>query len=139
MNIEKIKFGNYIFDLVPNGIDLSDEGGKITFQENEHSFDEIKSILKSNSDITQINLSGNPEWTREDLVYAGKLAEQENYVICTESVQTGLNDNDEPIYETSEIRGTVVIAEFRTPDLREKVTALDARVAYLSMMSEIDF
>lgn len=51
MNIEKIKFGDYVFDLVPNGINLTDKGGKIIFQEGENAFDQIKAILKSNNSI----------------------------------------------------------------------------------------
>jgi hypothetical protein len=140
MNIEKIKFGDYIFDLVPNGINLTNEGGKITFQEGEKSFDEIKAILKFNNSITLIGLSGNPEWNRDDLVYAGKLTEQENFVISSENIQTDIDkESGELIYETHEIRKTVIIAEFRTPDLRDEVAALNARVAYLSMMSKVDF
>lgn len=140
MNIEKIKFGDFTFDLVPNGVNLTNEGGEITFQEGENTFDEIKSVLKSNNSITFIGLSGNPEWSRDDLIYVGRLKELENYIVSTEMTQTGTNEtSNEPIYETNEIKKTVIIAEFRTPDLRDKVAALDARVAYLSMMSEIDF
>lgn len=137
MNIEKIKFGDYVFDLVPNGINLTDKGGKIIFQEGENAFDQIKAILKSNNSITLIGLSGNPEWNKDDLVYAGKLTEQENFVISTESIQIG--ETGEQTFEMKEIKGTVIIAEFRTPDLREEIAALNAKVAYLSMMSEIDF
>ncbi len=140
MNIEKIKFGDYIFDLVPNGTKLTDEGGKIIFQEGENTFDQIKAILKSNKSITLIGLSGKPEWARDDLIYAKKIKEQEDYIVDTEMIQTGTDEsNNEPIYEINEIKKNVIIAEFRTLDLRDEVAALNARVAYLSMMSEIDF
>jgi len=70
-NIEKIKFCDQVFDLVAAGVDIGDNGGKITFQKGDTSFDEIETILKSCGSITQIGLSGEADWKRSDLVYAG--------------------------------------------------------------------
>jgi len=113
MNIEKIRFGITEFDLVVGGIDLSDDGGKITFQNKGLSFNEVKSILKSNDEITQIGLSGKPDWSRSDLIYAGKLQNIEEYVI-------GISEDG-----ITEIKAEVMIASFRTPDLAERVITLE--------------
>ncbi|WP_394526590.1 hypothetical protein [Lacrimispora sp. JR3] len=112
--IEKIKFSDQEFYLVVDGVRLGDSGGTITFQKGESSFDEIKTLLKANGSITQINLSGNPDWSREDLVYAGKLSEQSNYVIGT--AEDGV----------TEVKADVMTAYFKTPDLTERVAALEA-------------
>ena len=120
--IEKIKFGNQVFDLVAAGVNLGESGGSISFQKGATSFDSIEAILKENGSITQIGLSGEPDWKRSDLVYAGKLTTQSDQVIGSEQVQTGTDEEtEEPIYETKEIKGDVMIAYFRTPDLTETV------------------
>lgn len=110
-NIEKIKFGDQVFDLVAAGVDLGENGGKITFQKGDASFDEIEMILKSCGSITQIGLSGNPDWKRSDLLYAGRLTAQSGHVIGTA---------DDGI---TEVKADVMIAYFRTPDLTEVVAA----------------
>jgi hypothetical protein len=114
--IEKIKFGGQVFDLIPAGVNLGDNGGNITFQKGRLTFDEIEAILKSNGSITQIGLSGEPDWKRSDLVYAGKLTKQSDHVIYTEQTQDGLID----------VKADIMIAVFRTPDLTERVAALEA-------------
>ncbi len=116
-NIEKIKFGDQTFDLVVAGVDLGENGGKITFQKGDASFDEIETILKSCGSITQIGLSGNPDWKRSDLLYAGRLTTQSNHII-------GLEDDG-----ITEVKSDVIIAYFRTPDLTEVVAAQAEKVA----------
>lgn len=119
-NIEKIKFGDQVFDLVAAGVDLGENGGKITFQKGDSSFDEIETILKSCGSITQIGLSGDPDWKRSDLIYAGRLTTQSDYAICLE---------DDGI---TEVKADVMIAAFRTPDLTEVVAAQTAEIKALT-------
>lgn len=114
INIEKIKFGDQLFDLVPDGVKLGETGGTVTFQKGSTSFDSVKALLKANGEIAQIGLSGDPDWSREELVYAGRLTEQSDYAIGTE--EDGV----------TEVKTDVMIAYFKTPDLAERVTALEA-------------
>ena len=113
-NIEKIKFGDQAFDLVPNGVKLGDSGGSVTFQKGPASFDSIKALLKANGEIAQTGLSGNTVWVREDLVYAKRLTEESDYVIGKD--EDGVTD----------IKADVMIAYFKTPDLNDRVAALEA-------------
>ena len=119
-NIEKIKFGEQVFDLVVAGSELGENGGKITFQKGEYSFDEIETILKANGSIIQIGLSGEEYWKRSDLVYAGRLTKQSSYVI-------GLEEDG-----ITEVKADVMIAYFRTPDLTEVVAAQAAEIKALT-------
>jgi len=116
-NIEKIKFGDQTFDLVAAGVNLGESGGKITFQKGEYSFDEIETILKANGSITQIGLSGDPDWKRSDLIYAGRLTTQSGHVI-------GLEEDG-----ITEVKADVMIAYFRIPDLTEVVAAQAEKLA----------
>lgn len=118
IRIERIKFGTQEFDLVPAGVNLGDNGGSITFQKGAASFDEIEVILKANGSITQIGLSGEPDWNRLDLVYAGRLTKQ----------------SDSEISEG--VSADVMIAYFKTPDLTERVAALEAENAEIKKDNE---
>jgi len=118
-NIEKIKFGDKVFDLVAAGVNIGENGGTITFQKGRLTFDEIETLLKSGGSITQIGLSGEPDWKRSDLVYAGKLTKQSDYVIWLE--EDGI----------TEVKTDVMIAAFRTPDLTEKIEAQAAEIETL--------
>ncbi len=118
-NIEKIKFGDQAFDLVAAGVDLGESGGTITFQKGRLTFDEIETILKANGGITQIGLSGEADWKRSDLVYAGRLTKQSNYAI-------GLEEDG-----ITEVKADVMIAVFRTPNLTEKVEAQASEIEAL--------
>lgn len=117
MSIEKIKFGDHAFDLVAAGVNLAENGGTITFQKGRLTFDEIETILKSGGSISQIGLSSEADWKRSDLVYAGRLTKQSGYVI-------GLEDDG-----ITEVKADVMIAAFRTPDLIERVAALEVENA----------
>lgn len=125
-NIEKIKFGDQVFDLIAAGVTLGESGGNISFQKGAASFDSIETILKSNGSITQISISGEADWNRSDLIYAGRLTKLSDQVIGTEQVKVGTDKaTKEAIYETKDIKGDVMIAVFKAPDLTERVAALE--------------
>ena len=117
MSIEKIKFGDQDFDLVAAGVNLGESGGTITFQKGVASFDAIEILLKANASIIQRGLSGEEDWKRSDLVYAGRLIKQSDYAI-------GLEDDG-----ITEIKADVMTAYFRTPDLTEVVAAQAEKLA----------
>ena len=118
--MEKIKINEKLYDLVVNGLQLGEQGGKVIFQSAAATFAEIEADVKATKSITVMDDAGEPILTRSDLVYAGRLAKDDNYVIGTEQVQTGTNpESSDPIMETQDVIGTVMIAEFRAPDLRE--------------------
>ena len=120
MSNEKIKFGDQVFDLVTAGVNLTDRGGSIMFCRGDTAFDVVNQTLKKNGDIVQIGTSGDPDWSRSDLIYAGILTSRSNY-----EVSTG-------------VKADVMIAEFRTPDTREQIKDTNANLAYLSMMTGYD-
>lgn len=125
-NIEKIKFGDQVFNLIAAGVNLGESGGSISFQKGSSSFDSIETILKANGSITQIGITGETDWSRADLVYAGRLTKLSDQVVGAEQVKVGTDkETKEPIYETKDIRGDVMIAVFKTPDLSERVSALE--------------
>jgi hypothetical protein len=107
-------------------VNLGVSGGSIIFQKGAASFDSIEAVLKENSRIARIGVSGESDWIRSELVYAGRLTKLSDQVIGTEQVKVGTDKGTkEPIYETKDIKGDVMIAVFKTPDLTERVAALE--------------
>ena len=136
--MEKIKINEKLYDLLVNGVQLTDQGGRVIFQPAAATFAEVEADVKATKAITVLDDAGEPILTRSDLVYAGRLTKDDNYVVGTEPVQTGTNpESSDPIIETRDVIGTVMIAEFRTPDLREELAATKAQLAYVAMMGGI--
>ena len=136
--MEKIKINEKLYDLVVSGVQLTDQGGRVIFQPAAATFAEVEAAVKATKAITVLDDAGEPILTRSDLVYAGRLTKDDNYVVGTEPVQTGTNpESSDPIIETRDVIGTVMIAEFRTPDLREELAATKAQLAYVAMMGGI--
>lgn len=136
--MEKIKINEKLYDLVVNGLQLGEQGGKVIFQPAAATFAEIEADVKATKAITVLDDAGEPILTRSDLVYAGRLAKDDNYVVGNENVQTGTDpETNDPITETRDVIGTVMIAEFRAPDLREELAATKAQLAYVAMMSNV--
>ena len=137
--MEKIKINEKLYDLVVNGLQLGEQGGKVIFQPAAVTFAEVESDVKATKAITVLDDAGEPILTRSDLVYAGRLTKDDNYVVGTDQVQTGTDpESSDPIMETRDVIGTVMIAEFREPDLWEELAATKAQLEYVAMMGGID-
>lgn len=124
--MERVKFNSQAYDLVTDGVQLTDQGGKIVLMPGSQTFDDVRTDVQTTKSITVLDSAGSPILTRTDLVYAGCLAQDDNYVVGA--------DNE----AGTDIIGTVLIAEFRTPDLREQMAAMEAKLEYMAMMSGIE-
>lgn len=122
--MEKIKFNNKIFELVPNGYQLQQDYGRIIFQPGEATFDEVEEVVSAATSIMLLDDAGDPMVSRRDLVYAGRMTKQKDYVIGAEKEETGSDEDGNPIYTYKNVTDTVIIAEFRLPDWREQYAEL---------------
>lgn len=136
--MERIKINQKPYDLVADGVRLTDQGGQVLFRPGAVGFDVIKQELEASRELVVIDDLDNPILFRSDLVYAGRLTLDVHYPLGTEQAETGVDEAGDPIYETRDITGPVMIAEFRTPDLRDQVAALEAQLAYVAMMGGVD-
>lgn len=123
--MEKVKFGATEYELPVNGYRLNDEGGKVIFLPGSVAFDAVEAEVKAAASITVLDSAGDPWISRTDLIFAGYLAKDDNYVIGADPEQG------------TDITGTVLIAEFRLPDVREELAAVKAQLDYVTMMSDI--
>lgn len=123
--MESIKFGSTAYELPANGVQLNEQGGRVIFLPGTATFTDVEAAVKATGAITVLDSAGEPILMRSDLIYAGRLAKDDNYVIGADTEQ-GTN-----------ITGTVMIAEFRLPDVREELAAVRAQLDYVTMMADI--
>lgn len=131
--MEKIKFNDSLFELVANGYQLQQDGGRIIFQPGEKTFEEIEAVVSAATSIMLLDDAGVPLASRTDLVYAGRMTRQSDYVISTEKEEAGVDENGNPVYTYKDVTGTVMIAEFRLPDLREAYKSLEEEITNAQM------
>lgn len=131
--MESIKIGNKTFELVADGYQLQQDGGRIIFQPGKMSFEEVEEAVSAATSIVLLDDGGDPMASRTDLVYAGRMTRQKDYVIGTEKEETGTDENGNTIYTDNDVTGTVMIAEFRLPDWREKYEALEKEVTNVQL------
>ena len=122
--MESIKIGNKTFELVANGYQLQQDGGRIIFQPGEVTFEEAEAAAAAATSIMLLDDAGDPMVSRTDLVYAGRMTKQKDYVIGAEKEETGTDEDGNPIYTYKDVTGTAMIAEFRLPDWREQYAEL---------------
>ncbi|WP_346065659.1 hypothetical protein, partial [Lacrimispora amygdalina] len=103
---------------------------------------DIHKNLSENSTITKYTADGVEEWQRGDLVYTGRINLRSDFPVRIEQKQTGTDDEGNPVFSNVEAMADVVIVEYRTPNIQDKVREqekqindLNAQVAYLQMMS----
>ena len=137
--MEKVKINEKLYDLVANGVQLEVQGGKVIFRPGAANFAEIEADAKATKSITVVDDAGEPFLTRSDLVYAGRITKDDNYIIGTEQVDTGnTTESGDSVTETRDIVGTVMIVEFQAPGLREELEATKAQLAYVAMIANVD-
>ena len=131
--MESIKIGNKTFELVANGYQLQQDGGRIVFQPGEATFEEAEAAAAAATSIMLLDDAGDPMVSRTDLVYAGRMTKQKDYVIGAEKEETGADEDGNPIYTYKDVTGTAMIAEFRLPDWREQYAELANEVTNAQM------
>lgn len=131
--MESIKIGNKTFELVANGYQLQQDGGRIVFQPGEATFEEAEAAVSAATSIMLLDDAGEPMASRSDLVYAGRMTRQKDYVIGAEKEETGTDEDGNTIYTYKDVTGTAMIAEFRLPDWREQYAELANEVTNAQM------
>ncbi|MTK05710.1 MAG: hypothetical protein F8N38_01290 [Hungatella sp.] len=145
MNYETIRVGNITYNIA-NGscsLHLSDGGvATVAIIIGSNIINDIHKNLSENSTITKYTADGVEEWQRKDLVYTGGMKLKNDFPVRIEQKQTGTDNEGNPVYGNVEALADVVIVEYRTPNIQDKlqtqehqINDLNAQVAYLQMMS----
>jgi len=147
MNQETIKVGETTYDIANGscGLNLSDGGvASVAIIIGSNIINDIHSNLSANSIITKYTSDGAEEWQRSDLVYTGAVKLKNDFPVGIEQTQTGTDTDGNPVYSNVEALADVVIVEYRTPNIQDKIQSqaeeingLTAQVAYLQMINGI--
>ncbi|WP_143320913.1 hypothetical protein [Clostridium sp. HBUAS56010] len=105
---------------------------------------DIHKNLSENTTVTKYDANGVEEWKQGNLVYTGQMSLQSSFPIGIESVRE-TEENGNTATRNKEVMGEVVIVEYRTPSMEDKVntqqkqiTSLNAQIAYLQMLSGVE-
>ena len=82
---------------------------------------DIHKNLSENSTITKYTADGAEEWQRSDLIYTGEVKLKNDFPVGIEQRQNGTDDEGNPVYSNVEALADVVIVEYRTPNILDKV------------------
>ena len=130
--MEKVRYGENIFELVPGGFDLIKQD-KLTIrhQKGEKTLDQIKAIAKTvtaSDSIDLLNSDGEMIRSLDGYVYAGDIREIEDYLVEEKQVEvsgTGsLSEGQEPEYTTEEVRADIAVVAFRLPDIHDELEGI---------------
>ena len=130
--MEKVRYGENIFELVPGGFDLIKQD-KLTIrhQKGEKTLDQIKAIAKTvtaSDSIDLLNSDGEMIRSLDGYVYAGDIREIEDYLVEEKQVEvsgTGsLSEGQEPEYTTEEVRADIAVVAFRLPDSHDELEGI---------------
>lgn len=127
--MEQIKLlNNTKYDLVTNG--ESEIGGYLTliFLPGLHTFETIESELnpQNTERIYILGADGLPIKVKKGFTQLFDMSKKFDYVISTETVNSGTEED--PNYETNEIRDTVIVAKLRKPNINDTVKTLQDTV-----------
>lgn len=149
--MEKVRYGENIFELVPGGFDLIKQD-KLTIrhQKGEKTLDQIKAIAKTVTAEDSIDLlddAGEVIRSLDGYIYAGDIREIEDYLIeerqipvspakpdeeSTVQPENGIESDEtaeakqELTYTVQEIRADVAVVAFKLPDVRTELAQVKA-------------
>lgn len=124
MNNETIKVGEITYNIANGSCSLHlSNGGTATVAIiiGSNIINDIHKNLSENSTITKYTADGVEEWQRGDLVYTGGVKLKNDFPVRIEQKQTGTNDEGNPVFSNVEATADVVIVEYRTPNIQDKI------------------
>lgn len=147
MKNERVKIGNITYSIANGSCSLNDLSGytaKVAIIIGSNDLQEMHKNLTENTTVIKYDVDGVEQWTQNNLIYTGQMSLNSSFPIGIEQVQEK-DEEGNPKYINKEIMGEVVIVEYRTPALQDKVksqkeqiTGLNAQVAYLQMLSGVE-
>lgn len=129
--LNKIKYGDNIFEIIPNGLIDNDNEIIITHKMNGLSIDAIELIVREISNVKSIEVLDSDEnpvrSPLEDYIVFGGIRKIPNYVIETVQIQNEESgENGEITYHTDNITEDVVEVILKRTDIRDDIKQIKA-------------
>ena len=124
--MEKVKFGNEVFDLVTGGFGIPTPEGYLTIkhQMGGKTLAEIKATAKTVTAADSIDLldaDGKLMQSLDGYIYAGSIQEIDDY-----PVEVRQPEPSQELVQTEEIRADIAVVVFKLPDVREELKEVKA-------------
>lgn len=127
--MEKIKFGEKTFDLVPNGIDDFDaEKLTLRFESGAESLENVETLLSDAVNTKRIEIldeDGSLQRPLTGYVYLKSISKIKDYLIEIQTIPAA-EEGGEPTYK--EVKADIVEAVLTKADLRKEVEELSGLV-----------
>ena len=119
---------NTKYELITNGVEESGDYLTLSFLPGLDSFETVEAEFNpTNTErIYILGLDSQPIEVKTGFTQLVEMHKKMNYVISSETVNTGTEE--EPNYETNEVKETIMIAKLRRPDIRDTVQTLQDTV-----------
>ena len=119
---------NTKYDLITNGVEESGDYLTLSFLPGLDSFETVESEFRplNTAKIYILGLDGQPMEVKTGFTQLSEIKKKKDYVISSETVNAGTEE--EPNYETNEVKDTIMVAKLRRPDIRETVQTLQDTV-----------
>lgn len=115
---------NTKYDLITNGVEESGDYLTLSFLPGLDSFETVEAeFSQTNTEkIYILGLDGQPMEVKTGFTQLIEMKKKMDYVISSETVNTGTEE--EPNYETNEVKDTIMVVKLRRPDIRDTVRTL---------------
>ncbi|WP_235622982.1 hypothetical protein [Enterocloster bolteae] len=119
---------NTKYDLITNGVEESGDYLTLSFLPGLDSFETVESEFSplNTGKIYILGLDGHPMEVKTGFTQLAEMQKKIDYVISYETVNAGTEE--EPNYETNEVKDTIMVAKLRRPDIRDTVQTLQDTV-----------
>mgnify|MGYP001053556617 FL=1 len=119
---------NTKYDLITNGVEESGDYLTLSFLPGLDSFETVEAeFSQTNTEkIYILGLDGQPMEVKTGFTQLIEMKKKMDYVISSETVNTGTEE--EPNYETNEVKDTIMVVKLRRPDIRDTVQTLQDTV-----------
>ena len=119
---------NTKYDLITNGVEESGDYLTLSFLPVLDSFVTVESEFNptNTEKIYILGLDGQPMEVKTGFTQLVEMRKKMDYVISSETVNTGTEE--EPNYETNEVKDSIMVVKLRRPDIRDTVRTLQDTV-----------
>ena len=123
MKNESIKVGDKIYDIANGSCSLNNLSGynaTVAIIIGQNSIEDIHRNLSGNPTIIKYSVDGVEEWGSDSLVYTGKIRIDSEFPVRIDAITC------------SEVMDSVVIVEYRTPNIQDEIMAQRAQMMGLN-------
>lgn len=135
MNNESIKIGDKIYSIANGSCSLNNLDNNfatVAIIIGSNNIEDIHRNLSENSTVIKYSVDGAEEWRRDNIIYTGKVKIEHEFPVRIDATTC------------SEVMDSVVIVEYRTPNIQDEIKAqrnqmrgLDANISHLSKITGV--